>query len=133
MKRTIKDWLIVLVLLLDEAAAVVLVLLVLWGLGIEIPLPIMIAVALVLGAVIFITHKAVIPALHKKKITGSEGMIGLEGEVIEPLTPVGVIRVGGEYWKAKSVGENIAAGEEVEILGLNRLILTVKLKNRSLG
>ena len=128
-KRTIKDWIIILVLLLDEAAAVGLVLLILWVLGIQIPLSVMIAVALLLGAVIFITHKAIIPTLRKKRVTGSEGMIGLIGTVIEPLTPVGVVSVGGEYWKAKSVGENIAVGEEVEILGLNGLTLMVKLKD----
>ena len=130
MKKSIKDWFIILVLLLDEAVAVVLVLLLLWALGIEIPLPIMIAVALLLGAFVFITHKVIIPSFHKKKITGSEGMIGLTGEVIEPLTPVGVVRVGDEYWKAKSVGENIASGEEVEILGVNGLTLMVKFKNQ---
>ena len=127
MKRTIKDWLIVLVLLLDEVVAVALVLLVLWVLGIQIPLPIIIVIALLLGAFVFITHKVIIPSFHKKKITGSEGMIGLKGEVIKPLTPVGIIRVGDEYWKAKSVGENIAAGEEVEILELNGLTLRVTL------
>jgi len=132
MKRTIKDWLIILVLLLDEAAVVAVVLLVLWALGIEIPLPIAIVMALLLGAFIFIIHKAVIPALRKKGITGSEGMIGLEGTVIEPLAPVGVVRVGGEYWKAKSAGGNVAVGEEVEILGVNGLTLMVKLKNQSL-
>ena len=130
MKSTIKDWLKVLVLLLDEAAAVVVVLLVLWALGIKIPLSIAIVAALLLGALVFVIHKAIIPTFHKKKTTGSEGMIGLTGEVIESLTPVGVIRVGGEYWKAKTVGENIAVGEEVEILGLNGLILKVKLKDR---
>ena len=57
-------------------------------------------------------------------------MIGLTGEVTEPLTPVGVVRVGGEYWKAKSVGENIAVGEEVEILALNGLTLIVKPKEQ---
>ena len=133
MKRTIKDWLIVLVLLLDEAAALGLVLLVLWFFRIRISLPIVIVIALLLGTFAFITHKVIIPSFHKKKVTGSEGMIGLEGEVIEPLTPVGVIRVEGEYWKAKSVGGNIAVGEEVEILGLDRLMLTVKRKNRVLG
>ena len=115
MKRTIKDWLLVLVLLLDEAIALAVLLLVLRVLGIQIPLPVMILIVLLLGAFIFLTHKVIIPALHKKKITGSEGMIGLMGEVIKPLTPVGVIRVGGEYWKAKSVDEDIEAGEEVEI------------------
>ncbi len=130
MKRSIKDWGIVLVLLLDEAVAVVLVLLVFRFLGIQIPLPIIIVIALLLGAFVFITHKVIIPSFHKKKITGSEGMIGLKGEVIEPLTPVGVIRVGDEYWKAKSVDEDIATGEEVEILGLNGLTLTVRLKKQ---
>ena len=129
MKRTIKDWLIVLVLLLDEAVAVVLVLLVLRFLGIKIPLSVTIVIALLLGAFVFITHKVIIPALRRKKVTGSEGMIGLKGEVIEPLTPVGVIIVGGEYWKAKSVGEDVAAGEEVEILGVYGLTLKVGLKD----
>jgi len=132
MKSTIKDWLKVLVLLLDEAAVVALVLLVLWVLKVEIPLPITIVTALLLGALIFVIHKAVIPTFHKKQITGAEGLIGLEGKVIEPLTPVGVIRVGDEYWKAKSVGENIAVGKEVEILALDGLRLMVKRKNRSL-
>jgi len=130
MKRSIKDWLIVLVLLLDEAVAVVLVLLVLWFLGIKIPLSVAIVIALLLGTFVFITHKVIIPSFHKKQVTGSEGMIGLKGEVIEALTPVGVIRVGGEYWKAKSVDKDIAAGEEVEILELGGLSLTVRLKEQ---
>jgi len=132
MKSTIKDWLKVLVLLLDEAVVVGLVLLVIWVLGIEIPLPITIVAALLLGAFVFVIHKAIIPTFHKKQVTGAEGLIGLEGEVIKPLTPVGVIQTKGEYWKAKSAGENIAVGEEVEILGIKGLTLTVKPKNRSL-
>ena len=128
MKKNIKDWLIIIVLLLDEAVAVALILLVLWALGIEVPLPVMIGLALLLGAFIFVTHKVIIPALRKKKITGSEGMVGLEGEVVKPLTPVGVIMVGSEYWKAKSVDKDVAAGEEVEILGVDGLTLKVRLK-----
>ena len=131
MKRTIKDWLIVLILLLDEAAAVVLVLLVLWFFKIRIPLSVAIVIALLLGICIFITHKVIIPSFHRKRVTGSEGMIGLEGEVIEPLTPIGVVRVEGEYWKAKSVDDDIPAGENVEILGLNKLVLEVKCKEHS--
>ncbi len=128
-KRSIKDWLIILVVLLDEVIVVALVFLVLWLLGIEIPLPVTITVALLLGALVFIMHKAVIPTLHKKRITGSEGMIGLTGIVIEPLAPVGVIRVSGENWKAKTVGESIAVDEEVEVLGLEGLTLKVGRKS----
>ena len=130
MKRTVKDWLVILVVLLDEVIVVALVFLALWLLGIEIPLPVIIVTALLLGGIIFITYKLVIPALHKKRITGSDGMIGLEGTVIEPLTPVGAVRVEGENWKAKSVGENIAVGEEVEILGLEGLTLRVSRKSQ---
>ena len=129
MKRAIKDWLIVLVLLLDDAAALALVILVLWFFGVRIPLPIMIVLGLLLGTAIFIIHRAVLPTFHKKKVTGREGMVGLTGTVIKPLTPVGVIQIGSEYWKAKSVNENIDAGEEVEILSLNGLTLTVRLKD----
>ena len=131
MKSTVKDWLKVLVLLLDEAAVVALVVLILWVLEIKIPLLITIPVALVLGALVFIIHKAVIPTFHRKKITGSEGMIGLKGEVTQPLTPMGTVRVGDEYWKARAVGDNIAVGEEVEILELEGLTLKVKRKSGS--
>ena len=128
MKETVKDWLLVLVLLLDEAAAVVLVLLVLWFFRIRIPIWIAIVGALLLGAIAFIIPKVVIPSFHARKVTGSEGMIGLEGEVIEPLAPVGVVRVEGELWKAKSVAGDVPAGETVEIIKLNKLALEVKRK-----
>ena len=125
-----KGWLIVLVLLLDDAAALVLVILGLRFLGIEIPLPVKIVIAVIIGTFIFILHKKVIPALRRKNITGSEGMVGIDGKVIEALTPVGAVMVRGEHWKAKSVGEDISAGDEVEVLGVNGLTLTVRLKNR---
>ncbi len=130
MKRTIKDWLIVLVLLLDEAVALVLVLLVLSFFDIRVPLWVTVVIALLLGGLAFMVHKVIIPSFHKKRVTGSEGMIGLEGTVIESLTPFGLIRIEGEYWKAKSVDENIAVGEEVEVLRLNKLTLEVKYKEQ---
>ena len=130
MKRTIKDRLIVLVLLLDEVVVLVLVLLVLSFFNIRIPLWVTIVIALLLGVFAFIVHKVVIPSFHRKRVTGSEGMIGREGTVIKPLTPFGLIRIEGEYWKAKSIDKNIAVGEEVEILRLNRLTLEVKCKEQ---
>jgi membrane-bound serine protease (ClpP class) len=84
----------------------------------------------IMGIFIFIVHKKAIPALMKRKITGKEGLIGIEGEVIESLEPAGVIKIGGEYWKARAVGGNIKAGETVEVVSVNRLVLTVKPGNR---
>ena len=131
MLKSIKDWLLVGLLLLDEVAALVLVLLVLWFFKIRISFEIVIVIALLLGTFAFITHKVIIPSFHKRKVTGSEGMVGLVGEVIEPLTPIGVVWVEGELWKAKSVeDDDIAAGEDVEILGLKKLTLEVKRKDK---
>ena len=124
-----KGWLIILLTLLDDAAVVVVVLLVLQFLGIKLSLWLLVVLALLFGGFIFITYKVIIPTLRRKKITGWEGMIGLVGRVTEALTPVGVIKVEGEYWKAKSVDEDIAAGEKVEILGVDSITLTVRLKD----
>jgi membrane-bound ClpP family serine protease len=126
----VKDWLIVLVALLDDIGALVLILLVLWFFEIEISFTAIVVMAVVLGTIVFIVHRAIIPSLHRRKATGSEGMLGLTAEVVEPLKPRGVVRVAGEYWKAKSVDEDIVAGEAVEVVGLSRLVLEVRRKAR---
>lgn len=125
---TIKAWLIVLIALLDDVAALVLIFLVLWYFRVEIPLSAMIVIGLVLGTSIFVLHRAVIPSLRRRRVTGAEGMIGLVGEVVKSLKPDGVIKVGGEYWQAKSLDGDIETGEDVEILGIDRLNLEVKRK-----
>jgi membrane-bound serine protease (ClpP class) len=127
-KRTTKDWLKITVLLLDEVVAVALVLVVLWFFKISLPLWVAIVLALLLGAFAFITYKLIIPSFHARQVTGREGMIGLVGEVIEPLTPSGVIRIEGEYWEAKSVAGNVSAGQEVEILDSKQHVLGVRKK-----
>lgn len=128
MKGTVKDWLKVMVLLLDEAAAVAAILAALHFFQVEIPLPAAIVGGLVLGVIVIIVHKKVIPTFHRAQVTGAEGMIGLKGEVIEPLTPKGVVRIGDELWQARAAGEHIRAGTEVEIVEINGLTLTVRHK-----
>ena len=129
-KRSIKDWLIILASLLDDIAAVLIILLILWFLKIPISLPVIILLVLFFVVTVFVMHRLVIPALHKKIETGSEGMIGLKGEVIEPLAPEGVVRVGNEYWKARSSDKNLAAGEQVEVVCIDGLTLHVKCTTR---
>ncbi len=124
-KRTFGDWLKVLVLLLDEAAVLVIVFLVLHFLGVKIPLLITIFVALLIGAFVFIIHVKVIPSFHWKQVTGREGMIGLQGRVVQPLTPVGTIYVKGENWKAESAGDYIEVGKSVKVVGIEGLKLKV--------
>ena len=127
-KRTLTDWSKILVLLLDEAAIVLLVVVALHFFRIAIPLPVAIVLALVIGAFIFIIHAAVIPSFHKRITTGQEGMLGTQGKVVKPLNPVGTIVIEGEHWKAKSIENNIEVDADVEIVGLDRLTLSVKRK-----
>jgi len=129
-RRTAKDWLKVLVLLLDEVAALFIVILALRFFEIKLPLIVIVIIALIAGTLIFIVHRAVIPTFHKKQVTGREGMIGLQGRVVKSLTPIGVVTVAGEYWKAKSADENIEVDEDVEITGIDGLTLRVQRKEQ---
>lgn len=124
-----RTWLIVMAALLDDIAVVALVFLLLRVFNVDIPLVAVIIIGVVLGAFIFIVHRAIVPSLRRKQATGSEAMIGLSGEVTQELAPKGVVKVSGEYWQAKSNGEHIPAGENVEITGVDRLELEVKRKD----
>jgi len=126
MKSKIKDWLLVLASLLDDAAVVVLILLVLWFFNIKITWPIIIFLIIVFGASVFIIHTLIIPVLRHRKVNGVEGMVGLVGKVIKPLNPVGLIKTGGEYWKARSIDGPRAAGERVKVTGWEGITLLVK-------
>jgi membrane-bound ClpP family serine protease len=125
---TKKAWLIVLVSLIDDIIILAVVFGVLWYFKVTLPLWAMIVIGLALGTFIFVRTWAVLPSLRRKKVTGAEGMIGMTGEVVEVLKPKGVIRVGGEYWQAKCLNGDIETGEEVEIVGINRLKLEVRRK-----
>ena len=125
--RNLRDWLKVLVLLLDEAAVLVLIVFLLNYFDVQIPLPVTIIIALAAAVFVFIIHIKVIPTFRWKQVTGREGMIGLHGEVIQPLTPSGLITVQGEQWRAESIGGNIEKGSRVEVVAIERLKIKVRL------
>jgi membrane-bound serine protease (ClpP class) len=127
MKRNLKDWLLILASLADDAAVVVLVLIVLLVLKITITWPIIIFLIFIFIGSVVIIHFLVMPVLHGRKIDGLEGMVGMVGKVIEPLNPTGLIKSRGEFWKAQTINGHIAAGETVEIVGFDGLVLRVKL------
>ena len=130
MKRNIKDYLIISASLLDDVIIIGLVILILRIFHVKILLPLAISLGLAFVALIFITYKLLVPAYRRKITTGAEGLIGQKGRVIEPLAPEGVIKIKDEYWKAKAVDGNINAGEIVEIVEVDRLLLKVKTENR---
>jgi membrane-bound ClpP family serine protease len=121
-------WLIIAASLIDDAIVLVLIALGLWAFKVEITWPVIVTVAAVITAFIIIMHKAVVPALRRRKITGAEGMIGMTGKVMEPLRPEGTIFIQDEYWKARSLEGNIETGDVVEVTGINGLNLEVRKK-----
>jgi membrane-bound ClpP family serine protease len=127
---TLKVWLIVAFALLDEVAALVLVFVILWAFDVSIPVAAMVAIGLVVGAFGFIVHRALVPSLRRRKITGAEGMLGATGEVTAALRPSGTVKIGDEYWQAKSVAGDIRTGEDVEVVAIDGLKLEVRRKSR---
>ena len=128
MKRIIKDWLLLLASLADDAAFIIIILLALWLLKIPITPFIIIFLVLLFAVSVFLMHKFVIPTMHSKIITGSEGMVGLEGIVTKALDPRGMIDVKGEHWKARAIGSYVPVDKSVEIVAMDGLTLHVKRK-----
>jgi membrane-bound ClpP family serine protease len=125
---TLKAWLIVLASLLDDAAVLALIFLGLWFFHVKITWVIILIVVVVVVAFFFIVHRAVVPSLRRRKVTGTEGMIGLTGEVMQPLKPAGIVKIKGEYWKARSVEGDIEVGDAVEVTRIDGLNLEVRRK-----
>ena len=122
-----KAWLIVLASLLDDAALLALIFLALRFFHVKITWPIILATGLAVVIFFIIMHKAMVPALRRRQISGAGGMIGLTGKVTQALKPQGVVKIKDEYWKAKSI-DDMDIDEDVEVVGIKGLILEVKRK-----
>jgi membrane-bound ClpP family serine protease len=123
-----KAWLIVLASLLDDAVLLALIFLALRFFHVPITWPIILAAGIAVVIFFIIMHKAVVPAIRRRRVTGAEGMIGLTGKVTQALKPHGVIKIKDEYWEAKSANGDIGINEVVEVVGISGLILEVKRK-----
>ena len=66
----------------------------------------------------------------RKIVTGAENLVGATGEVTDPLTPVGQVRVLGELWQARSTSE-LPRGAPVRVVALNGLMVEVESTDQS--
>ncbi len=82
-------------------------------------------VTVILAALITFIAYIFLPLL-KKPVTGTEGMIGMTGVVVETLNPQGMIRIRGELWSAESTDNMIDRGEKIVVEKVNGLNLLVK-------
>jgi membrane-bound serine protease (ClpP class) len=124
----LKAWLIIAASLIDDAVILALIFLGFWLFHVEITWPLILIIVVIMVAFIFIMHRAVIPVIRRRIVSGAEGMIGMTGKVTESLNPVGTVKIKGEYWKAKAIKGNIEIGEDIEVVRIDGLNLEVRKK-----
>jgi len=110
----------------EEIALALFVLLGLPRLGVTVPLGGLIAMMTGLATYGVFSYRLGSRALRKKPLAGFTDMVGSKGTVIEPLVPRGTIKIGGELWEAESTDCEIAAGEEITVIGRQGLRLMVR-------
>ncbi len=126
----LKAWLIITASLLDDVIIVGLIFLGLWLFHVEITWVLVLVIVIVMAIFVLIMHQAVVPAIMSRIVVGAEGMIGMMGRVTETLKPVGMIKIKGEYWRARVSKGTIEVGEEVEVVGIKGLDLEVRKKKQ---
>jgi membrane-bound ClpP family serine protease len=124
----LKAWLMVLASLADDIVVLVLIFLGLWYFHVKVTWLLILLIAVIMAVFVFIMHKAIVPSLRRRKVTGAEGMIGMLGHVTEALSPAGTVMIKGEYWQAKSMEGEIEVGGMVEVTKMDGLRLEVKRK-----
>jgi membrane protein implicated in regulation of membrane protease activity len=124
----LKVWLWVLASLIDEVVILALIFLGLWLFHVEITWWLVVIVVAVMVVFAFIMHRAIVPIIRRRKIHGTEGMLGMTGIVTESCQPAGTVKINGEFWKATAVKGVIEKGEAVEVVGISGLNLEVKKK-----
>jgi len=115
--------------ILEEAALAVIVLVGLPELGINLHLAVLIVLMITWAAIAIIIYRAGSRALKKQPMAGLGTMVGSCGRVVEPLQPEGLIKVGNELWKAKSIEIDIEIGKEVIVVGQDKKVLIVRPDN----
>jgi membrane-bound serine protease (ClpP class) len=96
-----------------------------YGLAISVELTLgvtLIIVALIVAVIFYVGVKAQFIRVK----TGKEALIGSKGIATSDLKPEGEIRVMGEFWKATAKDTQIAAGQAVEVVGMDGMLLVVK-------
>jgi membrane-bound serine protease (ClpP class) len=96
-----------------------------YGLAISVELTLgvtLIIVALIVAIIFYVGVKAQFIRVK----TGKEALVGSKGIATSDMKPEGEIRVMGEFWKATTKDAPITAGQAVEVIGMEGMLLVVK-------
>jgi membrane-bound serine protease (ClpP class) len=93
----------------------------------EVSAPVVIAVGVVIAAGIGSAATKALEARKRPVRTGWEELIGAEGDVRVPLSPVGQVFVAGALWRARTAAdETIEVGSRVRVIDVDALTLIVE-------
>ena len=114
---------------IEEAVLAVIVLVGLPQAGIDIPLYVLVIMMLGWLLIAVFTYRAGSRALKKKPVAFGV-IIGSRGRVVEALRPSGMIKVGGELWRAEAISGEAGAGDEVMVVGRQGSKLLVRVADK---
>ena len=115
---------------LEEAILVVIVLLVLPYFNIHVPLWGLVVSMVGLAIFGYVTYRIGRPTFFLLPRVAPETIIGNEGKVVRPLAPEGCVKVQGVLWKAMCAEAELETGDEVVVVGIERLKLIVRRKEK---
>jgi membrane-bound serine protease (ClpP class) len=84
------------------------------------------AMASAIGGFVLVVLRAVVKGQRAPVVTGSQAMVGRVGVAVSDLAPAGSARIDGEVWSAVAEDGSVRAGEAVQVVGVDGLILTVR-------
>lgn len=96
-----------------------------YGLAVQVEVTLAVTLTVVALIVAFIFYTGVKAQFRRVK-TGKEALIGAKGIATTDLKPKGEVRVMGEFWEATAKDTTIAAGQPVEVVGMEGMFLVVK-------
>ncbi len=119
-----------LALLGDEVIVGIFLVLILPATGIGVPFTITLAIlGLLFLKDILIAPYVLSGGLEKKPETGPESLIGGTALVVEDLSPEGVVKIGGELWRAECLNGVAERGESVRIISVRGTKVLVKRRD----
>jgi membrane protein implicated in regulation of membrane protease activity len=117
--------------MLEEAILVAVVLWLLPLLNINIPLWGLAILMVALAIYSYIMYRVGRSTFLMKPKVAAETIIGNDGKVTKRLAPEGYVKVQGVLWKATCVESELEVGDDVVVVGIDRLSLIVSPKGRT--
>lgn len=93
--------------------------------GFGVPVPLLIGLAIVSAAVVLLAGGVAVKARRRPVVSGREGLMGSQGEMLEVGPGEAWAQVGGERWRVTS-NEALATGQRIRVVGMHGLTLEVR-------